>query len=73
MSYGAYTVDASANRGRTYRVAFNANGEAQSVRTKVYTSNVHHHWRMIWNISYGDMSTTAACAIRAAIAKRDNK
>lgn len=65
-----YTVDCSANRGRTYRVAFSEKGEVQTVRVKVYTSNVHYHWRMIWNLSYGEMTTTAACAVRSAIEKR---
>jgi hypothetical protein len=72
MSKGGYTLDCCANRGRTYRVAFSADGEVQSVRVKVYTSNVHFHWRMLWNLSYGDnMSTTVACATRAAYAKRN--
>lgn len=69
-NHTGYEVECSANRSRTYRVAFSAKNEVQSVRLKVYTSNVHHHWRMLWNLSYGDMTTTVACAVRAAIAKR---
>lgn len=70
-------VECTANRGRTYKVTFDAAGNVRRVQVKVWLSGgldaSRHTWRMLWDHeSSKPMSITAACAARAAIAKRAN-
>lgn len=65
-----YQIRASANRGREYAVSFSRENDAQVVKVKCYGPS-GNYWRLIWNTSYPSMTTTVACAIRAAVAKRD--
>ena len=66
----AKVVECYANRGTCYRVGFDTAGAAAWVET-VYRRASDRGWvrRRIWTKHMLKMSTTAACAIRSAIAK----
>ena len=72
MSKAPEIIECVANRGTKYRVAFDHEGNAVWVET-VYrraadTGSVR---RRIWSKHCERMSTTAACAIRSAIAVKN--
>jgi len=69
------TIEASANRGRTYRVEYADDGAVIAVDSRVSRGSLWspvHSWRSLWRADSGKpMSITAACAVHAANAKRN--
>lgn len=68
---GHTEIECTANRGSKYRVTFDGAGSVARVES-VYRrdGDTGRVYRTLWRDSGQQMTTTVACAIRAAIAKR---
>lgn len=65
-------VECSANRGREYKVTFDAVGSVQRVEVKVWIPNGlrKYTWRRLWrDDGRQSMTATVSCAIHSARAR----